>query len=141
MVANIVLFHDHAYILPETLDENPYFEWMFWDQAKKPFDQQCLDYIASIDVHADAAKLAALHGISEASIRTMIATTILLKHCARIGKNLFEIASFVCREFGSKHSQLELLVTAAQNTWPFASDQTLTSFAESFSAVVKNSFV
>jgi len=103
---------DHTYTLPESLDK-AYFEWMFWDQAKKPFDQESMDFIQSLDADSDATVLRGL-GLSDKSIRTMIVSTILLKHCTAIGKNLFEIASLMCRDCRSGSTQLEDLVAEAE---------------------------
>jgi hypothetical protein len=75
---------DHAYSLPEKLD-GAYFEWMYWPQAKTPFTKETLEFIQSLDISRDSKILRDL-GISEASIRTMCLSTLLLKHCASIGK-------------------------------------------------------
>lgn len=127
---------DHAYILPESLD-GAYFDWMYWSQAKKPFSQETLDYIKSIDETSDANVLRAI-GISEPSIRTMLVSTMVLKHCAALGRNLFEIASFVCRDRPSTPSQLELLVERA-SAETLASDTT--TFCNKFLSLLKETIV
>jgi len=98
---------DHAYILPPTLD-GAYFDWMFWSQAKKPFSAEILAYIMSIDEVSDATLLRNL-GIPEPNVRTMLASTMLLKHCASRGHSLFEIARLVCRDCPSNPTLLEQL--------------------------------
>lgn len=105
---------DHTYILPETLD-GAYFDWMYWNQAKKPFSQDILNYIQSIDLERDVTILLA-YGLSTKSIRTLLLSTLLLKHCASIGKNLFEIATLVCRDISQAPSRLEELVAMIPET-------------------------
>lgn len=99
---------DHTYSLPPTLD-NLYFEWMHWKQAKVPFSPETLSYIQSLDPLADAVTLRSL-GIEEEAIENMIYSTLLLKKAAQEGKNLFEIASMVCRKRMSEPSILEEIV-------------------------------
>jgi hypothetical protein len=72
---------DHAYILPESLS-SAYFEWMYWPQARLPFDHETRDFILSLDVDADAQILRSLR-ISEESIRTMKVSSMLLKECTK----------------------------------------------------------
>jgi len=127
---------DHAYILPESLD-GAYFDWMYWSQAKKPFSQETLDYIKSIDETSDANVLRDI-GISEPSVRTMLVSTMVLKHCAAHGRNLFEIASFVCRACPSTPSQLEQLVERALAETS-ASDTT--TFCTKFLSLLKETIV
>jgi len=106
---------DHSYILPPRLDQ-AYFEWLYWSQASKPFKKDSLDFIHSIDVDTDAALLRGL-GFPEENIRTMMVSTLLLKHCASLGKNLFEIASMMCRDcFSGSPSLLEVLVAKLPST-------------------------
>jgi len=102
---------DHAYILPPTLD-NAYFEWLSWKQAKVPFSALTLDYIAQLDVSADARTLSDL-GIPEECIRTMKLSTTLLKKGAAAGLTLYEIASMVSRKM-SQQSELEKIVGDAE---------------------------
>lgn len=96
---------DHTYSLPPTLD-NLYFEWMHWKQAKVAFSPENLAYIASLDPFADAEKLRQL-GIEEEAITNMIYSTLLLKKATGLGKNLFEIASLVCRKKFNEKSVIE----------------------------------
>jgi len=102
---------DHSYILPEKLD-GAFFEWMYWPQAKKPFSEATLDYIRSIDIESDARILRNL-GFSELSVQTMVICSVVLKHCATVGKTLNEIATIVCRDISGDPSQLEVLVSRA----------------------------
>lgn len=96
---------DHTYSLPPTLD-NLYFEWMHWKQAKEAFSTENLIYIASLDPFADAEKLRQL-GIEEEAITNMIYSTLLLKKASKLGLNLHEIASLVCRKKFNEESMIE----------------------------------
>jgi len=117
---------DHAYILPPTL-EAAFFEWLYWPQAKKPFSPELLEYISKIDPFSDAEKLRGL-GIPAASIRTMVLSTILLQHCASLGKSLFEIASLVCRDISGTPSILENLASKLEPS----SHESVESFGAAF---------
>jgi len=88
---------DHTYCLPpiSSLD-GCYFEWQYWSQAKKPFSQETLDYIAAIDINEDAVILRSL-GIEEESVKTMVVTTLLLKEAAVAGWTLQDIACLLSR--------------------------------------------
>jgi len=126
---------DHTYILSEKLD-GAFFEWMYWSQTKKPFSQGTLDFIGSIDLDSDAKVLRDL-GISELSVQTMIMCTILLKRCASVGKNLYEIATLVCRDFSGNLSQLEIL---SCQTASLVGRQNTRAFCDSFSSLVNETF-
>jgi len=126
---------DHAYILPEKINGDCFFEWMHWSQAKMPFSQQTLDYIAKIELEADASVLRDL-GIPEESIQTMLISSLFLKHCARIGKNLFEIAVLMCRDHTGAPSQLEVLVERAQKEFKSAD-----SFNDTFQSLLQQTLI
>ncbi|KAI8109760.1 hypothetical protein M9434_001039 [Picochlorum sp. BPE23] len=103
---------DHGFALPEGL-EPPYFEWQHWPQAMLPFDQEELDYIASLDAKADADLLRKeLPDISEASFRVMELSTLLLQECAVAGLSLSEIADIMTRPIigiDEEPSELEIM--------------------------------
>jgi hypothetical protein len=103
---------DHTYILPPTLD-SAWFEWQHWKQAKQPFSQDLLSYISSLDIEHDAKILQSI-GIEPASIRTMKITTTLLQIAAKNGLNLFEIASMMTRKNRNQPSELEGIVSEAE---------------------------
>jgi len=103
---------DHTYCLPEKLD-NPFFEWMYWPQAKEPFSKEVVEFVRSIDVQRDIKKLRKL-GFNWKEMRTFEVTTTFLQKCLVCGFNLFEIAVMICRDSGHE-SELEYLVTTAKN--------------------------
>jgi len=86
---------DHAYCLPESLDDDIYFQWFNWRQAKIPFNEKTLQLIQEIDIEADSILLEKL-GISKKAIGFMRLASILLKRGAIEGKmTLFQIASWI----------------------------------------------
>jgi len=99
---------DHAYTLPSKLD-NVWFDWMYWKQAKEPFNQNTLEYIKNIDIPTDSAILHGL-GFEAENIQTMQIATTLLKCGARAGLTLFDIASLVSRKKPTIPSELEKIV-------------------------------
>jgi len=103
---------DHAYILPPKI-QNPYFEWLYWKQAKEPFSPASLKYIAELDVEEDAKKISD-EGLPKECIKVMKVSTIFLKRCAAAGKTLFQIGSLVSSGSESEKSVLESLVDDAE---------------------------
>jgi len=100
---------DHAFCFPEKID--PYFNWQFWSQAKKPFSQETLDFISSINVLEDAQMLIDM-GLDEKSVENTIASTLLLIKMASEGKTLFDISLAVT---GKNSKLLQILEVLQQN--------------------------
>jgi len=100
---------DHAYSLPNSLIDSPWFDWMNWKQAKQPISETMIDYINKIDIEKDSEILRNL-GIEEEAIRIMKMSTLVLKFGAKAGKNFNQIASFLCRPSLKEKSQFEILV-------------------------------
>jgi len=107
---------DHTYCLPPiTSLNNAFFEWQFWPQAKKPFSQQTVDYVSSLNIESDAAILRSV-GIAEESVQTMMVTTTLLQEAVAGGWTLYDIASFIARDFSaSVPSRLEELIATCRS--------------------------
>jgi len=106
---------DHSYSLPHSLGK-AWFDWMNWPQAKRPFNAQMLDHIASLDIEENTKLLRALN-IHEESIRYMRYSTTLLKIGASKGLTLYDIASMVSRKDLSEPSDLErMFLEANQET-------------------------
>jgi len=103
---------DHTYSLPPiTSLDSAYFEWHYWPQTKKPFSQETLNYIYSINIENDAHMLRSL-GLPESSILTMVVSSLLLKEAATAGWTLFDIANFVSRKPpATQASKLEEIVS------------------------------
>jgi len=83
---------DHTYCFPSKV--NSYFNWQYWNQARKPFSEETLNIIASIDPLVNAQLLLDLE-IEEESVRNVVASTLLLQSAAKKGYNLFQVASMV----------------------------------------------
>jgi len=99
---------DHAYSLPNSLIDGPWFDWIHWKQAKQPISEIMIDYINRIDIEKDSEILRNL-GIEEEAIRVMKMSTLVLKLGVKAGKNFNQIASFLCRPSLKEKSQLEIL--------------------------------
>lgn len=106
---------DHGFCFPTALSEANW-EWLYWPQAKKPFDAETLRFIDAINVDEDSAILRRA-GLSEEAVRVNGITTMLLKRGAAAGLNLFEIAKLCLRKrFRDQEetSPLEKVVEAAE---------------------------
>lgn len=108
---------DHGLCLPHItcLDEVE-FGWLYWRQAKKPFSQDTLEYIAALDGEADAQLLRAALGsrMREGCLATLRLSTLLLKRGAAAGLTLHAIASIIVRDRQDTPSMLEQVVAAAR---------------------------
>ncbi|KAJ0412823.1 hypothetical protein ATCC90586_002453 [Pythium insidiosum] len=70
---------DHGCILPSWFHlSEARFDWLDYPQSKVPFSSQALEYVAEIDVEADAAALRKL-GIREECVTTMRICVLFLK--------------------------------------------------------------
>lgn len=100
---------DHGYCLPEAL-EPPYFEWLYWPQAKLPFGEEELRYIANLDIEADKRHLRAMLPIlSEECLRTLEVATLLLQKAAAAGLSLHEIGQVMSRPLVGMDEELSEL--------------------------------
>ncbi len=99
---------DHGYCLPATFQDIS-FEWLYWPQARAPFDANTLKYIQSLDSAKDLAVLAS-HGLMlrPECERVLSVCTMLLKKGAARGMTAFSIGNIMCREALTK-SPLEKL--------------------------------
>jgi hypothetical protein len=99
---------DHGYCLPASLEDLS-FEWLYWPQAKVPFDRTTLAYIAGLDAEADVQLLAA-HGLRlrPECARVLRVCTLLLQRGAAAGLTAHQIGAIACRQAFTK-SPLEKL--------------------------------
>ena len=99
---------DHGYCLPSTFQDIS-FEWLYWPQARAPFDNDTLKYIQTLDSTKDLAVLAS-HGLvlRPECERVLIVCTALLKKAASRGFTPYSIGNIMCREALTK-SPLEKL--------------------------------
>lgn len=113
---------DHSYILPEGFAD-PEFEWMDWPQAKLPFTQGELEYIARLDAVHDQQLVT--ERLGEEAGETIAVTTRVLKIAASRGYNLKEIAHFCRRETLTQPSRLELIMAECRSDETLAIDTKL----------------
>lgn len=106
---------DHGYCLPETFEDCT-FEWLYWPQARQPFNATTLEYIKSLDAEQDIALLK-FYGweLSLACSRTFRISTMLLKKGAERGFTPYDIGSIMCRVTLQKESKIEEMIQEAKN--------------------------
>ncbi|CAK7348715.1 unnamed protein product [Dovyalis caffra] len=125
---------DHGYCLPESFEDCT-FEWLYWPQARQPYDSKTIDYIKSLDAEEDIALLR-FHGwdMPVACARTFRISTMLLKKGVERGLTPFAIGSIMCRETLKKESVIEEIVQEAQDsTLPVTSEA---AFLETLSLIM-----
>lgn len=99
---------DHGYCLPDTFEDLS-FEWMYWAQARVPFDKEVQEYIAALDADKDIAILEA-HGVKlrPACERVLRVCTMLLTKASARGWTAYQIGC-VCSRQSLTKSPLEKL--------------------------------
>ncbi|KAG0461373.1 hypothetical protein HPP92_021670 [Vanilla planifolia] len=125
---------DHGYCLPEHFEDCT-FDWLFWPQARRPFDSRTLDYIKSLDAEEDLSLLK-FYGWepSLSCSRTLRISTMLLKKGANRGLTPYEIGNILCRESIKKESKIEQMVNEAKDAVLPGSSEV--SFLEAMSALM-----
>jgi len=103
---------DHAYSLPESLEDGTLFVWLNWKQTKAPIAEEVLEYIKNIDIERDE-KILRMLNFSEESICVMKMSTLALKIGTSSGCTLYEIAHFLTKPTLKEMSPLELTVRDA----------------------------
>lgn len=93
------------------------FEWLYWPQARQPFNSETIDYIKSLDAEEDIALLK-FHGweLSPECSRTLRISTMLLKKGAERGLTPYDIGSILCRETLKKESKIEEIIREAKDS-------------------------
>lgn len=106
------LLPPQGYCLPASFEDLA-FEWLYWPQAKVPFDAATLSYIASLNAERDIAILEA-HDIRlrPECLRVLRVSTALLQRGAALGLSPYQIGCIMTRQAFTK-SPLEKLHTAA----------------------------
>ncbi|KAG1330437.1 putative Phosphatidylinositol 4-kinase gamma 4 [Cocos nucifera] len=107
---------DHGYCLPENFEDCT-FEWLYWPQARQPFNSETIDYIKSLDAEEDIAILR-FYGweLSPECSRTLRISTMLLKKGAERGLMPYDIGSILCRETLKKESKIEEIICKAKDS-------------------------
>jgi len=104
---------DHGYCLPDTLSE-AWFDWLYWPQAKQPFNTAAKEYVEQIDVERDVKMLQEELAIRPECLKTMKISTMLLKKGVRAGLTLFDIGNLICRREQEESSPLEKMCAEAE---------------------------
>ncbi|XP_072999192.1 phosphatidylinositol 4-kinase gamma 4-like [Typha latifolia] len=106
---------DHGYCLPENFEDCT-FEWLYWPQARQPFNAEAIDYIKALDAEEDIALLK-FHGweLSLECSRTLRISTMLLKKGAERGLTPYDIGSILCRETLKRESKIEEIIHEAED--------------------------
>ncbi|KAK8967891.1 hypothetical protein KSP40_PGU014546 [Platanthera guangdongensis] len=106
---------DHGYCLPENFEDCT-FDWLFWPQARQPFDSRTLDYIKSLDAEQDLSLLK-FYGWepSPECSRTLSISTMLLKKGAERGLTPRDIGDILCRQTVRKESRMEEMIREAKD--------------------------
>lgn len=119
---------DHGACLPSirALSETS-FAWLFWPQAREPFDARTLEYIKALDAFADQDRLTKYIGVSELehqALLTLHVCTALLQVCAVDWRmTAHKIGLIMCRQGTYRQQQpppsvLERLVAKALHDSP-----------------------
>ncbi|KAJ6823148.1 phosphatidylinositol 4-kinase gamma 4-like [Iris pallida] len=114
---------DHGYCLPENFEDCT-FEWLYWPQARQPFNSETVEYIKSLDAEQDIALLK-FYGweLSLRCCRTLRICTMLLKKGVERGLTPYDIGSILCRETLKKESKIEEIIREVEdNTLPGTSE-------------------
>ncbi|KAJ1259380.1 hypothetical protein BS78_10G150100 [Paspalum vaginatum] len=106
---------DHGYCLPEKFEDCT-FEWLYWPQAREPYDDETIEYIKSLDAEKDI-KLLKFHGweLSPRCARVLRISTMLLKKGASRGLTPYDIGRILCRETVNRDSEIEEIIHEAED--------------------------
>ncbi|KAK1610200.1 hypothetical protein QYE76_033873 [Lolium multiflorum] len=106
---------DHGYCLPEKFEDCT-FEWLYWPQAREPFNDETTEYISSLDAEEDI-KLLKFHGweLSSSCARVLRISTMLLKKGAARGLTPYDIGRILCRETVNRDSEIEDIIQEAED--------------------------
>ncbi|CAL5042698.1 unnamed protein product [Urochloa decumbens] len=106
---------DHGYCLPEKFEDCT-FEWLYWPQAREPFNGETVEYIKSLDAEKDI-KLLKFHGweLSPRCARVLRISTMLLKKGAALGLTPYDIGRILCRETVNRDSEIEDIIQEAED--------------------------
>ncbi|KAH7650105.1 hypothetical protein FG379_003185 [Cryptosporidium bovis] len=102
---------DHGLCLPDVLDVAQ-FDWIWydWPQSKIPFNKSELKVIKHMNPDVDAERLKRKLLIRSECLRSMQVSVRWLKLATSMHLNLFQIASFLCREDLEIPSYMEQLI-------------------------------
>jgi len=126
---------DHGYILPSYKHlEDVHVCWLHWPQAKAPYTDEMLEYIANLDAEADMALLRSTLALPEDCLLTLFIGTTLVKIAALHGLTLHETGMLMVRETMDVPSAVEQVVAEAVF---LVGSQGLDGVGEAFYSTVK----
>ncbi|KAK8966246.1 hypothetical protein KSP40_PGU014144 [Platanthera guangdongensis] len=111
------------------------FDWLFWPQARQPFDSRTLDSIKSLDAERDLSLLK-FYGWepSPECSRTLSISTMLLKKGAERGLTPRDIGGILCRQTVRKESRMEEMIREAKDAVLPGTSETV--FMETISGIM-----
>ncbi|GAA0181992.1 nucleotide kinase [Lithospermum erythrorhizon] len=125
---------DHGYCLPDSFEDCT-FDWLYWPQARKPFNADTVEYIKSLDAEEDIALLQFYGWKLPAKIaRTFRISTMLLKKGVERGLTPYAIGNIMCRETLNKESVIEEIVQEALHR--VLPDSSEAAFMETISTIM-----
>lgn len=97
--------------------EDVTYDWLYWPQARKPYADEVIDYIKSLDAEEDIALLK-FHGweMPPKCARTLRISTMLLKKGVERGLTPFDIGSIMSRKTLNKESVIEEIIEEANDS-------------------------
>jgi len=99
---------DNGFSLPDTMViPNMWFEWMSWQQAKKPFDEETKEFIKRLDINHDILMLKEKLCIRDECLQVMKLSSLLLKKGVEAGLCLYDLGNIACRVEPDTPSALE----------------------------------
>lgn len=126
---------DHGYCMPYSFEDCT-FEWLYWPQARQPFNIETIEYIKSMNAEKDIALLN-FYGwdVPLECARTLRISTMLLQKCVEKGiVTPFAIGNLMCRETVRKESVIEEIIQEAESSvLPGSSEET---FLECVSSIM-----
>ena len=108
--------------------------WLHWPQAKAPYTDEMLEYIANLDAEADMALLRSTLALPEDCLLTLFIGTTLVKIAALHGLTLHETGMLMVREMMDVPSAVEQVVAEAVF---LVGSQGLDGVGEAFYSTVK----
>eukprot|EP00002_Diphylleia_rotans_P039925 TRINITY_DN937_c0_g2_i1.p1 TRINITY_DN937_c0_g2~~TRINITY_DN937_c0_g2_i1.p1 ORF type:complete len:631 (-),score=98.72 TRINITY_DN937_c0_g2_i1:664-2556(-) len=107
---------DHGFILPTKLGIDwDNWCWFSWPQLKNPIDRRVKDYIINhMNILEDASLLRSHLLMGAECIRTLRIAGHVLQKGVELGMTLFQIASFMARKEFEEPSDLEKVVSQAE---------------------------
>jgi hypothetical protein len=99
---------DHGYILPSCKHlEDANLCWLYWPQARKPYEEETLRYIEGLDAEADESLLRMTLGLPEDCLLTLFIGTTLVQKGAAAGLTLHATGLLMLRDNPLEQSAIE----------------------------------